>query len=471
MSVLLAPASRSLRQLLEPAFEAFAASAGDAADEPGGMGGIEDALAEGALEMQRLALEHAAQKKADGADHAHCPVCGRKLERVTRGHGRHVRTRFGQITLRRSRGYCRECAQWRFPADDLLGLDKRATASPGVQRAESLLVSKMPAEEAAKVMRELTGLPADDSTMSREARRQGERARDLRRKMDEEACHTEGRWRVTEKVRREHGAAPFTLIIEMDAWMIRERDRWGETGQLREAGEKLSRWHWVYTATIFRLDQRAVTQSNRPMIISRGHVATREGLEAFSRQVYGEAVRQGLLLSHDALVIADGGVWIWKLAEERFPQARKRLDFYHASQHLHAVAAELHGSGTPEAKQWAEPLVHQLRHGGEAGVVRTIGDLAQTMEEGPCKTLAREAEYFRTHRDHLDYERGAAAGEPIGSGAIESTCRQHQCRFKRPGQFWTTEGDETLLALETFWRNGRWRLLFPGRTTNTVAQN
>ena len=39
--------------------------------------------------------------------------------------------------------------------------------------------------------------------------------------------------------------------------------------------------------------------------------------------------------------------------------------------------------------------------------------------------------------------------------------RQGQCRFRRPGQFWTPAGDEALLCLETFWRNGRWSLLFP----------
>jgi hypothetical protein len=49
----------------------------------------------------------------------------------------------------------------------------------------------------------------------------------------------------------------------------------------------------------------------------------------------------------------------------------------------------------------------------------------------------------------------------LGSGAIESTCRQYQCRFKRPGQFWTRSGDEALMCLETFWRNGCWHLLFP----------
>ena len=53
------------------------------------------------------------------------------------------------------------------------------------------------------------------------------------------------------------------------------------------------------------------------------------------------------------------------------------------------------------------------------------------------------------------------ANHPVGSGAIESACRQYQCRFKRTGQFWTTVGGEALMCLETLWRNGRWDQLYP----------
>lgn len=454
----------SMRAYLQPSFAAFADAAQAVADDSGGMGELEEALDEEIRDLLRLALERGAQKKADAADHSRCPVCGEKLSRISAGHARTVRTRHGEITITRSKGYCSKCEQWRFPADDALGLDKHATASPGLQKASALLVSKMPSEEAEKVMRELTGFPADDSTMAREARRQGERAKKLRKKMDEQACHTQGRWEVTREVRAEIGNAPFVLVVEMDAFLVRERDHWGETAQLLGRDEKFSRWHWVYTATIFRLGERATTQSDRAMILSRGLVATREGLEAFSQQVYAEAVRQGLLLAQDALVIADGGVWIWKIAQDRFPHARKRLDFYHASQHLHAVAAERFGEDKQAAQQWLKPMLNQLRNGGETGVVQTLEDLASAANPGPQReALEREAEYFKTHKDHLDYSRGAAKGEPIGSGAIESTCRQFQCRFKRPGQFWSTKGDDALLALETFWRNDRWNLLFPKR--------
>ena len=53
------------------------------------------------------------------------------------------------------------------------------------------------------------------------------------------------------------------------------------------------------------------------------------------------------------------------------------------------------------------------------------------------------------------------AGEPEGREAMESTGRQSQGRFKRPGQFWSCAGDEALICLKTSWRNNRWHLLFP----------
>jgi hypothetical protein len=44
---------------------------------------------------------------------------------------------------------------------------------------------------------------------------------------------------------------------------------------------------------------------------------------------------------------------------------------------------------------------------------------------------------------------------------MELSCRQCQCRFKRCGQLWSAAGDEALLGPHGFWRNGRWRVLFP----------
>jgi len=90
----------------------------------------------------------------------------------------------------------------------------------------------------------------------------------------------------------------------------------------------------------------------RARILSRGTVMTRGGVEALRDQLFAEAQRHGLAQADKVLVIADGALWIWNLTGDRFGQAHQRLDYYHASQHLWAVAHALH----PEDERAARTL-------------------------------------------------------------------------------------------------------------------
>ena len=40
-------------------------------------------------------------------------------------------------------------------------------------------------------------------------------------------------------------------------------------------------------------------------------MAARQGLEAFEKQLYAEALQRGLTKASSVLVLADGAVWIW----------------------------------------------------------------------------------------------------------------------------------------------------------------
>jgi hypothetical protein len=323
----------------------------------------------------------------------------------------------------------------------------------------ALLASKMPVEDASAVLEHLTGVKLPRATLDREARRQGERAQRLRTQLDRQAA--------TEKNQFELTLEPYQMIIQLDAWNIRERDAWGQSGALRRAGREPERWHWVYTGTCFRLDHRGQSAGGRPVITQRGFVATRAGLDALREQLHAEALRRGLGQAASALVLGDGAVWIWRLADDRWPQARQRLDFYHAVQHLAAVGRALFGEDKAKLKAWLKPLVRQLKNESSLKVIRQLEEALAAMPGGSsAQTVAKEVDYFHEHQKRMDYRAGRRAGEPIGSGPVEATCRQAQCRFKRPGQFWSQTGDEALMCLETFWRNDRWHLLFPHSSFN-----
>jgi hypothetical protein len=419
------------------------------------LGDIEVQIEQQSRELLRLAAEKAGQKKADLTPPV-CPVCQQRLSRVTGGHRRSFECKFGTIFLERSRGYCKRCRKWRFPADTVLGLEETAGYSPRVQEMSALLASKMPVEEASAVLEHLTGVKMPRSTLDREAKRQGQRARDLRRKLDEQAGAG------PKSVQSEFVLESYQMIIQLDAWNIRERQDWGQTQALRRKGKEPERWHWVYTGTCFQLDHRGQSAGGRPMISQRGFAATREGINGLREQLHGEAMRRGLGQAAGALVIGDGAVWIWRLADDRFPEARQRLDFYHAVQHLAAVGRALFGEDKDKLKEWLRPLVQQLKDQSSIKVVRRLEEILASLPQGAAaQAVEKEVSYFQEHQDRMDYRAGRRSGEPIGSGAVESTCRQAQCRFKRPGQYWSQQGDEALLCLETFWRNKRWPLLFP----------
>ena len=207
-------------------------------------------------------------------------------------------------------------------------------------------------------------------------------------------------------------------------------------------------------------------------------MATRLGLEALTAQLYREALQRGLGQAKQVLVIADGAGWIGNLVKDRFPNARQQLDLWHGEEHLWSVAHDLHGRGTPEARAWVEPLLQQVRNDQTPAVIASLTELKPRLQEAQQKKLQTQIEYFEHNAHRMNYkeiiaartaveagtatpEQSQRANEPLGSGAIESTCRQYQCRFKRTGQFWTTAGDEALMCLETFWRNDRWHELDP----------
>jgi hypothetical protein len=427
------------------------------------LGHLEGQAAQDVHNLLREATQRGAQAKADAIPPL-CPVCQQKLTRLSADHPRTFETRFGAITVKRTRGYCKRCRKWRVPADAALGLEETAGYSPAVQEMAALLASKMPVEEASVVLERLTGIQLPRATLDREARRQGERAQRLRSQLDQRAA--------TQKKQLELTLEPYQMIIQMDAWNIRERDHWGQSAALRRAGQEPERWHWVYTGTCFRLDHRGQTAGGRPVIVERGFVATRAGIDGLREQLHAEALRRGLGQAASALVIGDGAVWIWRLADDRFPQAYQRLDFYHAVQHLAAVGRALFGEDKTKLKTWLKPLVKQLKNESAIKVIRQLEDALARLSHGPAaEAAAKEVNYFHEHQERMDYRAGRRRGKPIGSGPVEATCRQTQCRFKRPGQFWSQEGDEALMCLEMFWRNGRWHLLFPHASRLNPARN
>lgn len=378
-------------------------------------------------------------------------------------------TTLGIVSIRAHYGYDRQSKGWMFAVKDLWGLKARQQISPQLEQQLSYTALECGSYKKAEQMAQSWGVKIAATTIHKHVQRMGRVAQAQQQTRTQRALDPTTR---SEVARQAQAQAPnalqaYSLVISIDAWKGRERGAdWG----LKPASEPASRVEWrdLKLAVIYRLDQlteKELSSSDpttrpRRQILQKFWVASPSGTapEKFGRHVHAEALRRGMAQAKYVFVVCDGAVWIWNIIEDRFVGALTELDFYHASEHLWEVARDLYPQ--PEAARgWVEPLLHQLRHGEEAEVLRTLESLpeqARSLGGVLSKLVQREINYFQTHRDHLHYQDNAAKGFPVGSGAVESGCSQFQDRFKRTGQFWNSASMGRLQALKVARQNGDW---------------
>ena len=398
----------------------------------------QDVLAEG-REWTRQRLEKRLQEES-AALPAVCPKTGEGLKEV-RWRDLQLTTISGVVKLRIRHGYSSALSQWVCPARQGWGLNSYQRLSPELESRLAYTASETTSYEAAAQMATRWGSPVSDGCIHQHIQSLGEAA---------------------ERIELSHPVTPpqepeFSMVIMLDGWLARERGPdWGAGPRKKEPQRIL--WHEVKSAVIYRLEHRAANQSGRGMLIQKFVVATPPETSPvdFGAAVQSEARRRGLGRAKYVYLVMDGALWLWELAEDRFAQALKTLDFHHARDHLWALANSLHGEDTPEAKAWVEPLLRSLRKGRENHVVRQLEQLLHNQSKRTPESqelIERETKFFVKHRDHLHYQAMEKAGAPRGSGAIESLGKQLQQRLRGCGQIWGRPGFTRLLKVVVLVKN------------------
>ncbi len=364
----------------------------------------------------------------------------------------------GEVEVEALYGQDPVTGEYLCPLREWWGLGRRQRLTPLLSERVCYTATMTGSYEAASRVADKWGSPIDDATIHAHVQQAGARAEQARERRVQRAVEPATRLEVVAEAKRQAAAEPFSLVIMIDGWMVRERGgQWGLKPPEKQ-GERVA-WHEMKTGIIFRLDQRARTQSGRAMIVEKFYEAYQGDAHEFGRRLYAEALRRGLHQARRVYVVADGAAWIWNIAADRFSGARELLDYYHASEHLWAVARALYGEDEAAARRWVDPLLKRLKDGRadqvRARLKRRV-KRCRRQDDAASSAVERELKYFENHRHRLDYPRAQAQGCPKGSGAIESACAQLQGRFKRTGQFWTPLGKQRLMALELARRNDDW---------------
>jgi hypothetical protein len=381
-------------------------------------------------------MAEAAEPPAPGR----CPRCGQwRPAPVVRQRPRAVLSRLGLLRLARALATCRACGASWAPLDGALGLAPRQRMTRGVQRWLALLGAEAAFRGAARLLEALAGLAVGAETVRRHTEAIG-------RVLEDAQQAAIGAVERTREAAETLDPAPGRLVVEDDGVMVRFLDG----------------WHEVKLGVVAGCEGGALRAPS--------YVAARESAERFGPRLLAEAARRGALevvgwqgglfgaglaILRAVAVVGDGAAWIWKLAAEHFGERTEIVDFYHACEHIWALAKALYGEGSAKGERWAARECRRLRGQGPGPVLRALR-AARPADPERAGALRRERGYFAAHAARMDYPALAAAGLPIGSGPVESAAKHLvQQRMKRAGMRWSRPGGTALLTLRAHLASNR----------------
>ena len=162
------------------------------------------------------------------------------------------------------------------------------------------------------------------------------------------------------------------------------------------------------------------------------------------------------------VAVMDGALCLWNTLSSLLTGVQwvGILDIIHVAEYLWKVGNALYGENSKEGKKWVYDHLMAILQGR---VGRVIGGLSQILtkrkglKDSQTKALQDAISYFKNHREWMHYDEYLAAGYPIGSGVVESTCGHTvKNRMEGTGRRWSIKGAESTLLLRSVYTSKDW---------------
>jgi hypothetical protein len=222
----------------------------------------------------------------------------------------------------------------------------------------------------------------------------------------------------------------------------------GATIYIRDEG-----WKELKVGCIFDIevqptkDKETGHWQDKAHAVNNQYVAHLGGPEQFGQMVWGLARQSNWFGAKNSIVLGDGAIWIWNLANHHFVSSKQLVDWYHATEHLGTAARLLYGEDKQPKNYWYEAQKNRLFEGRAKEIAQHLEDRAAEKSSTVADALESEAGYFANNHARMAYQMLQLAGYPIGSGMVESGCKQFKARFDGSGMRWSRPGAERLLPI------------------------
>lgn len=354
-------------------------------------------------------------------------------------------TSVGRVTYARAYYLCATCHDGTCPLDQRLGL-RPGAISADLERLTALTGAHLPFGHGSELFETLTLINASPQTIDKATQTYGA-------EMDvvEQGWITESQ-DPTVLLRLEREAEPVErLYASLDATKV-------HTDEHRDQDDQ--GWRDLKMGTWFETDAQPPTQPDAEWDIQAKNIAYYCDIteaDNFGSLLWATGVQRHAPIAKEIIFVADGAEWIWNLVQTHYPKAVQIIDWFHAVEHLTPVAERMTGSAA-ERSAWLKGVRDDLWEGRLDAVIEAC--TAQARPDCPADAGRLAAHYFANNRQRMNYPDYRAKGYQIGSGTMESGCKQVGIqRMKVPGATWDKEGARHVAKARAALLSDQWDML------------
>jgi len=412
---------------------------------------LEEGLRQGMRELGRMVMGRSLSQAEEEMEREQACQCGGTLYFQRRREAK-IESLFGWTSYKRSYYAECQCGKGKAPLDEEFGLQP-GEITAGLGKLLALAGSGLAYGESAGWIQEFLLLELSENSIRKETQGFGQSqvACEAKRKAQ---CQDEAY--LQERLRTET-ERPEQLYGSLDGAHVRiedpdEQEKWREM--------KTGCWYRVEPVPDSQHTQRHRKKAEIGQQALRAkdqqYYCDIQEVDDFEALFWATGCRAKADLAQEVVFLGDGAKWIWRLVETHFPNAIQIVDWFHAEEYLEKVAKDAFPSGE-KRHTWLEDTRTALWWGDTAFVIRACEALAHRSKEA---SAART--YFRNNQHRMHYHRFRKQGYMIGSGTIESACKQIVShRLRCSGAQWTVEGARLTAKARAAWlsHNNDWETL------------
>ncbi len=388
---------------------------------------LEDGIRELLKETGRQVYEKVLEKEDKKLGKEVPCACGDKAKRISNRSAK-LLTVFGWVSYRRTYYGCIACGKkesrldknWQIHPGEVSPVMGKLLTIAGVEQAF---------EKAKRNIRNFLLVEVNDNSIRKFTQKAGKKQAELESQWIKES--QDGAW--LQKRERELGDIPERLYASMDGVQTPVGDEWRELKVL----------NWYEVSPVYGKKEKRAREISYHCDIAKA--------QEFGKLLWATGVRRFADKAKELIFVCDGAIWIWNLVSYYYPKAIQIVDWYHAIEYLSPVASALF-SKSEVKKRWLDKVKAWLWDGN---IEKVIWECEHYLD-GVAAEFAKSAiTYYSNNKERMRYSQYRQQGYAIGSGTVESSCKQvATARLKISGARWTLDGAVATAKARAAWLSG-----------------